>query len=80
MKDFAALRRKTHSYLKNNNNDNKKSKERKKCVIKRKIISEDHKYGLEATQLENETNQLEKNKLDVDNLRENNKKFIKTII
>ena len=29
------------------------------------------------TQIENEINQLEKSKADVDNLRENNKEFIK---
>ena len=35
--------------------------------------------SLKATQLENKINQLGKNKLDVDSLKENYKEFIKTI-
>ena len=37
----------------------------------------DYKHFLEATQLENKTNQLEKNKLDTESLRGNHKEFIK---
>ena len=37
----------------------------------------DYKHFLEATQLENKTNQLEKNKLDPESLRKNHKDFIK---
>ena len=44
---------------------------------KNKLKFEECKHCLEATQLENEINQLEKNKFDVDNLRKNHKKFIK---
>ena len=46
-------------------------------VIKRKLEFEDYKNYLEATQLENKINYLEKNKLDVDSLQENQKEFIK---
>ena len=47
------------------------------CVIKRKLKLEEYKHCLEATQLENKINQLEKNKLNVNILRENHKEFIK---
>ena len=36
--------------------------------MKRKLKSEDYKSCLEATQLENKTNQLEKNKIDANSL------------
>ena len=38
-----------------------------------------YKRCLEATQIVNKTNQLEKNKFGVDSLWENRKEFIKTI-
>ena len=57
MRDFAALRPKTYSYLKDNNEEDKKSKGTEKCVIKRKRKFEDYKNCSEATELE-----LEKNK------------------
>ena len=40
-----------------------KKKKTKNYVIKRKLKFEDYRYCLEATQLESEINQLEKNKL-----------------
>ena len=39
----------------------KKAKGTKKCVIKRKLQLENHENCLEATQLENKINHLEKN-------------------
>ena len=58
MRQFAALR----------NDENKKAKDQEKSIIKRKLKFEDDKHCLEATQLENKINQLEKNKLDMNNL------------
>ena len=58
MREFAALR----------NDENKKAKDQEKSIIKRKLKFEDDKHCLEATQLENKINQLEKNKLDMNNL------------
>ena len=58
----------------------KKPKTQKKKnlnVVKRILKFEDYKYCLEATQLENKINHLEKNNLNVDNIRENHKEFIK---
>ena len=55
----------------------KKQKSQKKCAIKGKIKFEDFKYFLEATQHENIRNQREKNKVDVDSLRRDQKEFIK---
>ena len=52
-------------------------KRHKKCVIKRKIKFEDYKNCLKATQLENKINHPEKNKIDMDNLKESNEEFIK---
>ena len=60
MMEIAALRQKTYNYLTDDNNENKKVKSTSKCTIKRKIKFEDYKHYLEATQLENKTNQLEK--------------------
>ena len=47
----------------------------KKCVIKLKF--QDYKKCLEAPQIENKINHLEKNKIDVDILKEDQKEFIK---
>ena len=57
---FAALRTKTYSYLTDNNDKNKKAKCTKKCVMKLKLKFEDYKQCLEANQLENKINYLNK--------------------
>ena len=80
MTEFAALRAKTYSYSTDNKDEDKKAKGTKKCVIKRKLKFEDYKHCLEPTQLENKINHLQKRNLNVDNLRENHKEFIKTKI
>ena len=48
-----------------------------KCVIKRKLKLENYKNCLELTQFENKINYLEKNKMDIDSIKENHKEFIK---
>ena len=51
------------------------------CVIKRKLKFQDYKSCLEADQIENEINYLEKNKIDVDVHKEfikKNKLILKT--
>ena len=75
MVEFAALRPKTYSYLRDYNDENKKAKGTKKCVVKRKLKFEDYNHCLEATQLENKINQLEKTKVAIDSLEENHKKI-----
>ena len=45
-----------------------KNKRQKKCVIKTKLKFKDYKNYLEAAQIENKVNHLEKNKFDVDSL------------
>ena len=67
--EFAALRPKRNSDVTDENNENKKAKGTKKCVRERKLQLEDYKYFFKATQLENKINHLEKNNLNVDNLR-----------
>ena len=58
IKRFVGLRAKTYIYLIDDSNEDKKAKGRKKFVIKRKL-----KTCLEAIQLDNEINYLEKKKL-----------------
>ena len=54
-----------------------KSKRHKKCVIKRNLKFKDSKNALKTGQIENKINHLEKNKIDVDSLKEDQKEFIK---
>ena len=77
IKEFVRLRAKTYSCLIGNNNEGKKAKDTKKCVIKRKPKFEDYKNCLEATQTEKKINHLEKSKIDVDSLKEDQKEFMK---
>ena len=79
MKEFIRLRANTYSYLKDNNDKDKKAKGTKKCVIKRKLKFEDYKNCLEAAQIENKINYLEKNEIDVDSLSKHQKEFRKII-
>ena len=58
---FVGLSSKSYSYLINVGSENKKAKGTKKCVIKRKVKFENYKKCLEASQLENKINHLEKN-------------------
>ena len=76
MKRFAALIAKTYSHITDNKNEDKKTKGTKKCIVKTKIKFEDYRHCLEATQLENKKNHLEK-KITGDILRGNHNDFIK---
>ena len=60
MANFVGLRAKSYSCLIDDSSEDKKAKGTKMCVIKRKIKFENYKNCLKATQLENETNHLEK--------------------
>ena len=81
MREFVGLRAKTYSYLKDNKYEDKKTtKGTKKCVIKRKLNFQDYKSCLEAAQIENKINHLEKNKTEADSLKKsvkNNKVILK---
>ena len=74
MTKFVGLRAKTYSYLTDDRSEGKKAKGTKKRVIKRKIKFENYKSCLGALQLEDKINYLEKNKIDIDSIKE----FIKT--
>ena len=65
MKEFVGLRAKICSYLIVDGSEDKKAKDTKRSVIKIKLKFEDYKNCLEATQLENKINHLEKNEIDV---------------
>ena len=67
----------TSRFSGNVGSEGKKAKRTKKCVIKRKTKFENYKNCLEATQLESKINHLEKNKIDVDRIKENLKEFIR---
>ena len=69
MVKFVGLRTKTYSYLIDDRNEDKKAKSTKKCVIKRKLKFENYEHCLEATQLENKINRLEKNNINIDSLK-----------
>ena len=72
-------KQKHYSYFTDDNNKRKKAKGTKKCVIKIKLKFENYETYLEATQLENKINHLEKKKNNVGSLRENFKKSSKSI-
>ena len=63
MKKVVGFRAKTYSYLKDYNDEDEKTKGNEKCVIKRKLKLKDYKKCLEASQIENKTNYLEKEKI-----------------
>ena len=77
MIEFGELRAKTYRYLRDDGSEDKKAKGTKECVIKRKLKFEIYENCLGATQPENETNHLEKKKINVDNLKTDLKEFIK---
>ena len=54
-----------------------KKQKAQKSVIKRKLKFENYKNCLEATQLENKVNHIEKNKIYIDRIKKNHKEFIK---
>ena len=66
---FAGLRAKTYSYLIYDGSKDKKAKSTKKCFIKGILKFRNYKNCLEATQLENKTNYLEKNRTDIDSIK-----------
>ena len=48
----------------------KKSKDTENCVIKKKLKFENYKNCLDATQVDNKINYFEKNKINIDSLKE----------
>ena len=57
------MKSKNMCYLKDKNDEDEKAKATKEWVIKRKIKFQDYKNCLEASQVENKINDLEKMKL-----------------
>ena len=76
IKEFVGLIAKTYSCLIDDDSKDKKAKGTKMFVIK-KLKFEDYKNCLEATQLENRLNQMEKTKVNTENLTDNHNEFIK---
>ena len=77
MTKFVGLRVKTYSYFTDDGSEDKKAKGTKKCVVKRKVKFENYKICLQATQFEKKINHLEKNEIDMDIIKKNNKKLIR---
>ena len=69
MLKFVGLRAKNYSYLIDVDSEDKNAKGTKECVIKRKLKIKNQKTCLEATQLENKINYLEKNEINKDSLK-----------
>ena len=65
MTKSVGLRRKAYSYLIDDGSEDKIAKGTKICVIKRKIKFENYTNCLEASQLENKINYLEKNEISI---------------
>ena len=65
MTNFVGLRAQIYSYIIDDGSEDKKEKDTKKCVIKRKIRFENYNNCLGATQLENNINHVEKDKIDI---------------
>ena len=57
--------------------EDKKAKGTKKCIIKKKLKFKNYKNCLEATQLDNKINSLEKIEINVDSLKKDHKELIK---
>ena len=74
MTQFVALRANTYSYLTDGGNEDEKAKDTKKRVIKTKLKFENYKNCLEVTQLQNKIIHLEKNKTDIESIKELMKK------
>ena len=80
IKKFVGLKAKTFSYLIDDGSEGKKAKDTKWCVIKRKLKFENNKNCLEATQIENKINHLEKKEIRIDSFffyKRKHKEFIK---
>ena len=69
MAKFVRLGAKTYSYLIDDGSKDKKAKGSKKCVIKRKLTFENYRNFLEVTQLDNTIKYLEKDKINIDSLK-----------
>ena len=67
MKEFIGLRAKTYSYLTDDSSEYEKAKYTKNVSLKNLNLKIKKSY-LEATQLENKINHLEKSEIDVDSL------------
>ena len=77
MTKFVGLRAKTYSYLIDDSSEDKRAKDTKKVCQKRKLKFESYKNCLDENQFENKINYLEKNKFNIDGLKNNHKEFIK---
>ena len=74
---LVGLKAKNYSYLIDDGSEDKKAKGIRNCITRRKLKIKNHKNYLEKTQLDNKIKHLEKNKMNIDSLKRNHKKFMK---
>ena len=77
MKKFVGLKAKTYYYWINDSSEDKIAKGKKKVCQKREIKFHYCKNCLEATQLENKINHIEKNEINANSHKTDHKEFIK---
>ena len=77
MIQFVGLIEKAYIFLTDDSNEDKKAKGTKNCVTKRKFKFENYKNCLEANQLDNKINYLEKNNINLDSLKKDHKELMK---
>ena len=69
MTNFVGLRAKTYNYLIDDGSEDKKEKRHNKVCHKKRLEFGNYKNSLEATQLDNKIKDIEKNKINIDNLK-----------
>ena len=77
MTKFVGLRAKTYSYLIDDSSEDKKSNSHKKVCYKKELKLGNYKNCLEGTKLENKIKYLERNKIDIDRIKENHKELVR---
>ena len=78
MTEFVQLRPKAYCYIIDDGDENGKAKGTNKCVMKQKLKFKNYKNYLETNQLENETNHLEENDIEIDVIRESHEEMTKS--
>ena len=74
---FVELIAKTYMYFIDDGGEDKEAKNTRKCVIKKQLKFENYQNSLEKTQFFNKRKSLEKNEINIDNLKIKSQKIHK---